>query len=172
MRLYFPFLFFPAFVFYVNSLSGTVAGATNLIFVRILDRCKDDEGILQHELKHVEMAYKYWLVSFIVMAIGLYLYNKAYIINHDGSYNTYYIYSVLAISSTVYSLLYTLNDTFRFNAECMCYQVQCRYYDDDRSDLFADYVTKNYGTKFTKEQALAKIRDGDYGQLKRAAKAI
>ena len=171
MKIRFPFLFFPAFIFYVDSLKPNVGGLTNAFVIRILKKYENtDEGILQHELRHVEMFYKHWMLSSLLLILGAYLYYPSYIVSSEGVYNTYNILNAFLFGIGTYSILYLFSKKFKFLEECKCYQVQCRYYDDDRSDLFAGYVADYYDTGRSKQEALDKIRDGDYGQHKRALK--
>lgn len=171
MKIRFPFLFFPAFIFYVDSLKPNVGGLTNAFVVRILKKYENtDEGILQHELRHVEMFYKLWILSFVALVLGAYYYNPLYVVSSEGILNTYNILNAVILGFPTYAFCYLLSKKFKFLEECKCYQIQCRYYEDDRSDLFAGFVADHYNTGRTKQEALEKIRDGDYGQHKRAIK--
>ena len=60
-------------VFYTDKfIPATAAGATRLMFIFIRPKYKDDVGLLQHELKHVEQLYRNPLHSYF------YLLSKSY----------------------------------------------------------------------------------------------
>jgi hypothetical protein len=54
----FVYGFLPAIVKYVDDLPAEFAGQAKRIVVKILSRCRDDYGLLHHELTHVKQFYR------------------------------------------------------------------------------------------------------------------
>jgi hypothetical protein len=59
---------------------------------------------------------------------------------------------------TLHPLIYALSDGYKLKCEVEAYREQSRYYSDDRTLLFAEYLANNYGFNITVDQAHAKIR--------------
>lgn len=65
----------PVPVFYVKSL-GWAAGRSNGFFVRIVEKYKDDKGLLEHELQHCRQFYRtFGLHGFLYKFSKKYRYN-------------------------------------------------------------------------------------------------
>lgn len=59
----------------------------------------------------------------------------------------------------VHSVLYLLSSKYRLWAEVSAYKEQLKCYSDDRSELFASYISKYYNIKITQEEALKLLRE-------------
>lgn len=128
---------YPAF--YVNSLPPNVGGRTNLFVIRILEKYRNDEGIYQHEIQHV----KQWAVASIVGCIIAYL-----------------IYPPLAgIGIALHGALYKLIPEYRLWTEVEAYKKQLKYYPDDRSLLFAEFIATRYNLPIAKENAFKLLKE-------------
>ena len=169
MTFKFIFGFLPVLVLFTNTVPNGYAGINYGPVIRILNKFKQDEGLVQHELHHA----KIWWTWFVCMSIGLSLFSltdPTFAVYAGNNINQDSLMFILGIAVGFRSLMYKFIESVRFKDECACYQIQARYYDDDRTLVFAGFVAKDYGLSYTVEQALVKIRDGDYGQNKRAAR--
>ena len=128
-----------AFVRITNEDLGGFAGTSRGASVKILEKYKDDAGLLVHELTHVKV---YWVVTLSFIALiclidQLYLLPLAPFLNGWG---------------------YDHIKFLRLHEEIFCYRAQMAEYDDDidRSDIFAGFVAgKKYNLDITKEEAKA-----------------
>ena len=127
--------------FYTNRFLPSWAGGKAIGPVIIL-RPKykgTDEGIYQHELQHV----KHW---FVISAIACGL--------------LYLIHPALGPAGIgVYGLLYLLIPEFRLWAEVDCYKKQMRFYEDDRTLLFAAAIAARYKLRITESVAASLLRE-------------
>lgn len=125
--------------FYVNSLPPNVGGRTNMLVIRILEKYRNDEGILEHEKMHV----KQWAVASII-----------------GCIIAYMIYPPLAgIGIALHGILYKFIKEYRLWAEVAAYKKQLKYYPDDRALLFAEFISTNYNLPISKENALKLLKE-------------
>lgn len=134
------------FIFYVRNLPPDVGGCANGPVIRLLERYRFDEGIYRHELMHV----KQWAM-FAWLSIPL-----AYALYHFG-YFDYLGLSVLPMA--LHSALYRLIPRYRLWAEVSAYKEQLRFYPDDRSEFFAEYLAEYYDLKIRPAQALKHLKD-------------
>ncbi len=56
----------PVPVFYVEDL-GKFAGTSNGFFVRIVEKYKDDRGLLEHELQHCRQFYRTFMLPHVLL---------------------------------------------------------------------------------------------------------
>lgn len=131
--------------FYVKSLPSNVGGCANGPVVRILEKYRNDRGIYEHEVEHVQ---QWALVSLIGAAlIGLlWLFFPVF----DKAYS--------GLSVALHSALYAMVPQYKLWAEVEAYKEQAKHYTDDRNPLFAEFISSNYGLKITKAQALELLR--------------
>jgi hypothetical protein len=69
----FVYGFLPTFISYSDDLPEGVGGQAKNIFIKILPKYKDDNGILEHEKTHVKQFYKTFMLHGI-----LYRFSKSY----------------------------------------------------------------------------------------------
>ena len=106
-------------VFYTdNFIPARFSGITFGPFVFIRPSCKDDNGLLQHELTHVK---QFW-------------------------------------NNPLFGLFYAFSKTDRLNYEAAAYREQLKYYPDDRTDIFAQFLVNNYNLNITIDQAKASLK--------------
>ena len=74
MKIKFVYRILPSLVVYTERVPKGSAGCANGPVIRILPEYKNDEGLLQHELIHVQQAYR---LLFIFHAL-LYYFNDSY----------------------------------------------------------------------------------------------
>ena len=58
----------------------------------------------------------------------------------------------------IHSLLYLIFDWYKLISEVEAYKEQLKHYPDDRTELFAEYISKYYNLNVTKEEAEALLR--------------
>jgi len=58
MKIKFVYGILPAFIFYVKTLGDFAAGRSNGFIIRVVEKYKDDEGLLEHELQHCRQFYR------------------------------------------------------------------------------------------------------------------
>lgn len=58
-----------------------------------------------------------------------------------------------------HSLFYTFSDVYKLWAEVEAYKVQAKCYPDDRSEVFATFISTNYGLDVSLEQALVLLKE-------------
>ncbi len=158
MKIKFPFLLFPALVFFVDSLKPNTLGVTNLFFVRILTSEKDNPGILAHELNHVKNMYITSLINFALTLCGVYLYSPT-LLMFLGEVNWLNVAMFYAGSLGTYGWLYMLSDDFRFWQECLAFKEQAKYDTVSKLEKYAKVIADKYNTGKTYEQALAKLKE-------------
>lgn len=61
----------------------------------------------------------------------------------------------------LFFVLYAISKTARFNYEVEAYRVQLKYYPDDRTDIFADFLVNDYRLGITNDQAIAALKAVD-----------
>jgi hypothetical protein len=54
--------------------------------------------------------------------------------------------------------MYLLSKKYRLKVEVEAYKEQIKWYDDDRSELFAEYLSTKYMLDITKEEALSLLK--------------
>jgi hypothetical protein len=59
----------------------------------------------------------------------------------------------------MHSLLYMFSDSYKLAAEVECYREQAKHYADDRTPMFAVFISQDYGLSITAKQALKLLRD-------------
>jgi hypothetical protein len=59
----------------------------------------------------------------------------------------------------VHSLLYLFSDSYRLACEVEAYREQAKHYPDDRTPLFAGFISRDYGLSISAVDALKKLRD-------------
>lgn len=59
----------------------------------------------------------------------------------------------------LHNLLYLFVPEYKLWAEVQAYKKQLKYYPDDRSKLFAEFIATRYGLDITKENALKLLRE-------------
>lgn len=143
----------PHLTFYTDNLPENVGGRTNSFVIRILKSLKDDKGIHEHELVHVKQFWFFVLIG-LVLSVFFYFVNIPELLNRQ-IYKTlkefWFLPAVLSLS--VHSLLYLIFSKYKLLAEVAAYKEQLKYYKDDRSILFAEFISKRYGLKITTEEA-------------------
>lgn len=73
MNIEYIFKIIPIPIFYVETMEGGFAGKSHGFFIRIKADCKDDIGLLQHELTHCKQHYRTFLLHGC-----LYLFSQKY----------------------------------------------------------------------------------------------
>lgn len=61
----------------------------------------------------------------------------------------------------IHSLLYMVFDWYRMHMEADAYREQLKYYPDDRTEMFAEFLTQNYKLNITKDLAIKLLQHGD-----------
>lgn len=135
----------PALVISVPKLSNRGGMAIGPIAI-VINKYKDDEGLIKHELEHV---LQFWIIS-IVSCISIFGLSKAF------SFNS--IYTLLGLS--VYWISYLLISKYRYWCELTAYTVQLKYSTDKERDIlkFGKFIADSYELKVTKEEASAQLR--------------
>jgi hypothetical protein len=131
--------------FYVDSLPPGIGGCANGPVIRILKKYKGDRGLLCHELEHV----KQWWITTILAAI----------IIGAICYRTGHSYIYMALSVSVFQVLYSVIPWFKLQMEVEAYRQQMKHYADDRVPLFAKFIATKYDLKITAEEAEQLLRN-------------
>ena len=137
--------------FYVDSLPPDVGGCANGPVIRILKKYRDrnDEGIYQHELLHV----KQWFAVSVFSGLALFFLGMAL----TGIFEID-MFAMALLGLGVHSILSKFVPEYRLAIEVEAYKRQLRYYDDDRSELFAGFIAARYNLNITKENALKLLK--------------
>lgn len=133
------------FTFVVPSLPNGVGASSSGPVIRILEKYKDDEGVYQHELRHVNQ----WLVVSALFAAVI-----ATVLFCTGSSDWFN----LAFAFAADPLLYTLIPMYKLHMEIDAYRVQALYYEDDRLPRFAQFIATRYGLNVSEDEALKMLR--------------
>ena len=75
------------------------------------------------------------------------------ILKHELLHVKYWFFS-LSLSS----VLYSLSDKYKLWEEVQAYKEQLKHYPDDRTELFAEYISRYYNLAITKDEAEALLR--------------
>lgn len=140
-----------AIVQYVESLPNWASGMTYGPWVRILARCKNDLGLLAHELLHVQqfwygvLAFICWIPAFMLLPVSM----------------------TICLVLSVFVLASMQRKTLILMAESDAYKLQLRVTTQvhnlspqeaqQRAVLFADFLSSRYGLNLTPAQALLRI---------------
>lgn len=60
----------------------------------------------------------------------------------------------------IFGLLYRISK-YRLKFEAQAYAKQLKYYTVDKTNIFADFLVKNYNLKITKQQAIDALKEYD-----------
>jgi hypothetical protein len=125
------------------------AGCARGPFILIRPEYESDFGLYEHELMHVKQWAVVTLISTIVLVVLFSLMVDA----------PAFPLMVVAASG-VYRALYGISPKFKLWAEVMAYKKQLSYYTDDRSELFAGFITNNkiYKLKVDYNMVLSRLR--------------
>lgn len=138
---------FPTLLSYTDGMDEKNGGETKFFLAKIRPKYKDDKGLHEHEYLHVA----HWWIIVLTWVIGCvavwYL---------SGSLLALQL-SPLGLS--IYGILYRFVPVFRLWAEVECYKLQAEFYKDDRTPLFAKYISENYGLDISKDNALKLLKD-------------
>jgi hypothetical protein len=134
-----------AYIHYTDNLPEGVGGAANGPYVRIRPKYKKDKGLLQHELEHV----KQWWITTILAALAI-----AGVCYYQQAPYWYCLLSLVA-----FDLLYSTFQRFKLQCEVWAYREQLKHYEDDRTALFAKFISTKYGLEgVTPERAEKLLR--------------
>ena len=125
------------------------AGCARGPFIFIRPEYESDFGLHEHELMHVKQWAVVTLISTIVLAVLFSLMVDAPALP-----------LMVVAAGGVYRALYRISPKFKLWAEVMAYKKQLGYYTDDRSELFAGFITnsKIYNLKVEYNMVLNKLR--------------
>jgi hypothetical protein len=146
----------PAIVRYTETMPKPWHGGfAKYCYIRIRSKYLKDNGILQHELVHVKQFYRLFLL-FMAMAAGLFIYSLShpYLPSYLGC-------MALAILSPVAHRFMSNNfGWYRLRIEVEAYKEQLKHYDDDRTELFAHFLSTReyYKLDITKEEAIELLK--------------
>lgn len=130
--------------FYVKSLPPNVGGEARGPVIRILEKYRNDRGIYEHEVEHVQQ----WFVGAFVGAALIALLWHFYPVFDK---------SLAVLGMATHPLLYSLVPRYKLWCEVQAYREQAKHYEDDRRPLFAQFIARNYGLKVTAAEALSML---------------
>lgn len=139
-------LFPPAVSVIVKELPPNYGGVAYGPFIKILEKYKDDVGLLKHELVH---AGQFWIGGIISLLILAAMYH----FNVPVEY-----WAISGVGLAFHGLAYLISDKYKLWAEVQAYKEQNKHYSDDRSLLFGSYIAKYYKLAITAEDAAELIR--------------
>lgn len=142
-KIKFVFKFFPVLVWYTDKVMKGFAGGTVLNFIRIRPEYKDDEGLLRHELVHVEQWAGGFLIALLFGLLDFWV---------SDSWLGLFVFTL--IGTNMFPLSYFLIKKIKLKAEVEAYKEQLKFYKDDRTNLFAGFISTKYGLNITKEEAI------------------
>lgn len=144
------FGFLPYFLEYTDSMSEKFGGAAKFASIKIRPKYEDDKGILEHEKIHVK---QWYVVSFLILIFGLI---PIFIFDF-----LYYIPALIIVSFCLHGWLYSYVDIYRLWAEIFAYREQLKWYPDDRTEKFAQFIVDDYalGEKYTYEKCLSALKE-------------
>lgn len=114
------------------------AGCARMCFIFIRPKYRDDTGLYQHELTHV----KQW--AFVTMICGLLI---------AAVYPP-----VIPLAIGVHGALYMGIPKYRLWCEVQAYKKQLKYYQDDRTAMFAGFIVNSYGLDMLHWEAEAMLK--------------
>jgi hypothetical protein len=130
----------PALVLQSENIGENNGGIAQGPIVRIREKYWNDEGILKHELEHVK---QFWVFGGLAISISIIL-----------LYSPFADYAGLAIAIAAgHPLLYMRLQAYRLWAEVSAYKVQLKYYAEDRTKMFAGFISKYYNLDISEEAA-------------------
>ena len=127
---------------YTDDMPAWMGGYAKWFYIAIRPKYRDDKGIHEHELQHVK---QWWITSIIACALLAFWVWYAQVPDHN------YIFCALGL--VVFQFLYTTFDSFKLKMEVLAYKKQLPHYPDDRTALFARFISTKYGLKITAEEA-------------------
>jgi hypothetical protein len=121
----------PAYIHYTDDMPAWMGGYARWFYVAIRPKYKDDKGIHSHELEHVK---QWWITSIIACALiaGICWYNQQ-------------PYWFALLGTVVFDLLHSTFQRFKLQLEVWAYKKQIPHYPDDRTKLFAGWISTKYG---------------------------
>ena len=130
--------------FYVKNLSGNTLGRSKGPFIFILDSCKDNDAIYEHELTHVVQ----WAITTATVALAW------AILCAVPEMRQYLGLAILA--PVVDPLLYTAVPAYRLWAEVGAYKVQISCGTNENDCAYS--LAHDYGLNITQAEALARLK--------------
>ena len=125
----------PAIIRYTDDMPAPwVGGYARWFYIAIRPKYKDDKGIHAHELEHVKQWWITTILAALAIAGGLYYTQAA-----PG------LYSLVGLSLAVFQVLYSFFPRFKLKMEVLAYREQLKHYKDDRTALFAKFISTKYG---------------------------
>ena len=126
----------PHKISYTNAVKG---GESNLLFVRINPKYKDDDGLHAHEYEHVLQWYKMTFILAVLLLGASVIYSEQLLV-------------AAPFIITVHGLAYTFIKDYRQYCEVRAFKEQLKHSPNDL-DFFADYLATSYNLKLTTEEA-------------------
>ena len=139
---------YPSITLYTDNLPDNVGGCANACVVRIRTKYRDDAGIHAHEAEHVR---QWWLGVLIGALVAL-------AISSMSSEWSGYWPLALSAGGALHPLAYLLLPRYRLWAEARAYRIQATHYPDDRTRLFAGFISTRYNLKISAAQALEELK--------------
>jgi hypothetical protein len=137
----------PAIIRYTDDMPAWMGGYAKWFYIAIRPKYKDDKGIHAHELEHVKQWWITTILAALLIAGGLYFTQAAPV---------QYIYTGLSLA--VFQLLYSIIPQFKLRMEVLAYREQLKHYENDRTALFARFISTKYGLKITADEAEQLLR--------------
>ena len=116
------------------------------IYVRPKYIIKRDEGIINHELVHVRQFYRPIIIAMLLSVPMLLI-----------PFFWPFIMLILFVGYKTHTWLLTSSRTrnwYVLRCEVEAYRKQLQYYSNDRSELFAKFISAGYGLNISQEDAL------------------
>jgi hypothetical protein len=130
--------------FYVSNLPPNYGGIAYGPVVLILEKYRNDAGLLAHERFHVKQWWAFFLLGFLASLLV---------------WDQPYWYLPLILGAGIHAILYLLSDKYKLWSEVRAYRKQAEYYADDRKLLFAGYISKYYKLNISTEDAYKLLKD-------------
>ena len=143
-------LYPPQIITYTDDLPEHVGGTANAFFVKIRPKYRQDAGLHAHESRHV-LQWWAWVLfgGFLSMVLAF--------APQLAALSVFWPLPVIWFLSA-HQLVYKFVPAYRLWSEVDAYRVQQTFYDDDRSQAFAEFISSGYSLKVTPEQALARLK--------------
>jgi hypothetical protein len=137
----------PAIIRYTDDMPQWMGGYAKWFYIAIRPKYREDKGIHAHELEHV----KQWWITTILAALAI-----AGVCYYQQAPYWYCLLSLVA-----FDLLYSTFQRFKLQCEVWAYREQLKHYPDDRTALFAKFISTKYGLEgVSQEYAERLLRAG------------
>ena len=132
-----------ALMFTTSTLPNGIGGVAVMFWTTVLDKYRDDTGLMMHELEHVK---QFWRLALLSIPLVILLWGLSLPLG-------FALWPVPA-----HSLLYRVSKRYRLYCEVEAYRLQASSYPDDRRPIFAHYIANDYRLDIAPAAALKLLK--------------